>query len=92
MGKTRDLFKKKKKRERPRENECKDGTIKNRNCMDLSETEEVSKIHRRPVYTKNTQKTKKGLHDPDNHEHLPTARHPRMQSQVGLRNHPYEQS
>ena len=68
------------------------GSIKDRNCMDLSETEEVSKIHRRPVYTKNTQKTKKGLHDPDNHEHLPTARHPRMQSQVGLRKHHYEQS
>ena len=58
MGKTRDLF-----------NEIRDtkgmfhvkmGSIKDRNGMDLTETEEVARIHRRTV--------KKDLHDQDNHD------------------------
>ena len=44
--------------------------------MDLSETEEVSKIHRIPVHTKNTQKTKKGLHHPVNHHGVITHLEP----------------
>ena len=38
---------------------------------------------------------KKNLHDPDNHDmcdHSLRARHPEIQSQVGLRKHHYEQS
>ena len=38
---------------------------------------------------------KKDLHDPDNHHGVipsPRARHPGMQSQVGLRKHHYEQA
>ena len=59
--------------------------------MNLTEAEDIKK--RWQEYTKNC--TKKDLHDPDNHDgvcdHLP-ARHPGMQSQVGLRKHHYEQS
>ena len=46
--------------------------------------EELARIHR------------KGLNDPNNHDaiydHSPRARHPGMQSQVGLRKFHYEQS
>ena len=36
------------------------GTIKDRNGMDLTEAEEVARIHRRTI--------QKDLHDPDNHD------------------------
>ena len=66
------------------------GTIKDRNGMDLTEAEDIKK--RWQEYTEELYK--KDLHDPDNHngDHSPRARHPGMQSQVGLRKHHYKQS
>ena len=66
------------------------GTIKNRNVMDLTETEAIKK--RWQEYTEELYK--KDLNDPYNRccDHSPRARHPGMQSQVGLRKHHYEQS
>ena len=60
MGKTRDLFKK------IRNNKgtfyAKMGTIKDRNGMDLTETEDIKKRCK-----EHTELYKKDLHDPDNH-------------------------
>ena len=64
------------------------GLIKDRNGMDLTEAEDIKK--RWQKYTEELHK--KDLHDPDNHDHSPRARHPGMQSQVGLRKHHYKQS
>ena len=66
------------------------GTIKDRNSMDLTEAEDIKK--RWQEYTEELYK--KDLHDPDNHNGVitPRARHPGMQSQVGLRKHHDEQS
>ena len=53
------------------------GTIKDRNCMDLTEAEDIKK--RWQEYTE--QLYKKDLNDPDNHVdviHSPRARHPGM--------------
>ena len=61
MGKTRDLFKKI--RDTKGMFHAKMGTIKHRNGMDLTETEDIKK--RWQEYMKNY--TKKDLHDPDNH-------------------------
>ena len=47
MGKTRDVFKKI--RDTKRKFHAKRGTIKDRNGMDLTEAEEVARIHRRTV-------------------------------------------
>ena len=59
MGKTRNLFKK----IRYQGNiSCKDGTIKDRNGMDLTEAEDIKKWQE---YTEELYKT--DLHDPDNH-------------------------
>jgi len=62
MGKTRDLFKK------IRDNKgtfhAKMGSIKDRNCMDLTEAEDIKK--RWQEYTEELYK--KDLHDPDNHD------------------------
>ena len=67
-------------------------TIKDRNGMDLTEAEDINK--RWQEYTEELYK--KDLHDQDNHDgvitHSPTARHPGMWGQVGLRKHHYEQS
>ena len=74
MKKTRKLFKKIR-------------ATKGRNGMDLTEVEDVKK--RWQEYTEELLK-KKDLHDPDNHDSvitLPQARHPGIQSQVGLRKH-----
>ena len=61
MGKTRDLFKKIK---RYQGNIlCKEGTLKDRNSKDLTETEEVKK--RWQEYTEELYK--KGLNDPKDH-------------------------
>ena len=54
--------------------------------MDLTEAEDIKKR-----WQEYTELYKKDLHDPDNH-HAPRARHPGVQSQVGLRKHPYKQS
>ena len=60
MGKTRDLFKKT--RETKETFHAKMGTIKDRNVMDLKETENIKK--RWQEYTEKLYK--KDLHDPDN--------------------------
>ena len=86
MGKTRDLFKKI--RDTKGSFHAKMGLIKDRNGRDLTEAEDIKK--RWQKYTEELHK--KDLHDPDNHDHSPRARHPGMQSQVGLRKHHYEQS
>ena len=62
MGKTRELFKKV--RDTKRAFHAKVSTIKNRNGMDLTETEEIKK--RWQEYTEELYK--KDLHDPDNHD------------------------
>ena len=67
------------------------GSIKDRNGMDLTETEDIKK--RWQEYTEELYK--KDLHDPDNHDGVIThlePRHPGMWSQVGLRKYPYEQN
>ena len=61
MGKTRDLFKKI--RDTKGTFHAKMGSIKDRNGMDLTETEDVKK--RRQEFTEELYK--KDLHDPDNH-------------------------
>ena len=90
IGKTRDLFKKI--RDIKGTFHSKMGSIKDRNGMDLTETEDIKK--RWQEYTEELYK--KDLHDPDNHDgvitHLQPDRHPGMQSQVGLRKHHYKQS
>ena len=69
MGKTRDLFKK----IRDTKGIChaKMGRIKDRNDSDLTEAEENKK--RWQEYTEELYK--KGVNDPDNHDHSPRARH-----------------
>ena len=61
MGRTRDLFKKI--RDTKGTFHAKMGSIKDRNCMDLTEAEDIKK--RWQEYTE--QLCKKDLHDPDNH-------------------------
>ena len=61
------------------------GTIKDRNGKDIKKAKEIKKGWQE--YTEELYK--KDLNDPD---HAPRARHPGMQSQVGLRKHHYEQS
>ena len=70
MGKTRDFFKK------IRDTKgiflAKMGTIKYRNCMDLTEAEDIKKRwqeHTEELY-------KKDLHDPDNHDSMITHLEP----------------
>ena len=53
MGKTRDLFKKI--RDSKGIFHAKMGSIKNRNCMDLKEAEEMARIHRRTVQKRSSQ-------------------------------------
>ena len=88
MGKTRDLFKKI--RDIKGTFHAKMGSIKDRNGMDLTEAEDIKKRWQEYI----EELYKKDLHDPDNHhgDHVPRARHPGMRSQVGLREHHYEQS
>ena len=90
MGKTRDLFRKI--RDTKRTFRAKMGSMKDRNCMDLTEAEDIKK--RWQEYTEELYK--KDLHNPYYHDmgcdHSARARHPGMRSQVGLRNHHYEQS
>ena len=88
MGKTRDLFKKI--RDTKGTFHPKMSTVNDRNGMDLTEVEDIKK--RWQEYTEEAYK--KDLHDPDNHNGVitPRARHPGMQSQVGLRKHHDEQS
>ena len=62
MGKTRDLFKKI--RDTKGTFHAKMGTIKNRNGMDLTETEDIKKRWQEYM----DELYKKDLHDPDNHD------------------------
>ena len=62
MGKTRDLFKKMK--DTKGTFHAKMGSKKERNCMDITETEDIMK--RWQEYTEELYK--KDLHDPDNHD------------------------
>ena len=62
MGKTRDLFKKI--RDTKGKFHAKMDSIKNRNCMDLTESEDTKK--KRQEYTEELYK--KDLHDPDNQD------------------------
>ena len=70
MGKTRDLFKKMK----DTEETChaKTGSIKYRNGMEITETEDIKK--RWQEYTEEL--LKKDLHDPDNHNGVITPLEP----------------
>ena len=70
MGKTRDLFKKI--RDTKGTFHAKRSTIKDRNGMDLIETEDVSK--RWQEYTEELYK--KDLHNPDNHDGMITHLEP----------------
>ena len=53
--------------------------------MDLTEAEDIKKRWQEYI----EELYKKDLHDPDNHDGVITqrAKHPRIQSQVGLRKH-----
>ena len=70
MGKTRDLFKKI--RDTKGTFHAKMDTIKDRNCMDLTEAEDIKK--RWQEYTEELYK--KGLNDPDNHNGVVTHLEP----------------
>ena len=86
MGQTRDLFKIM--RDTKGTFHAKMGSIKDKNGRDLTEAEDKKRCQEyiEELY-------KKDLHNPDNHDdHLPRARYPGTQSQVGLRKHHYEQS
>ena len=70
MGKTRDLFKKI--RDTKGTFYAKMGSIKNRNCMDLTEAQDIKKRwqgHKEELY-------KKELHDPDNDDGVTTHLEP----------------
>ena len=86
IGNTRDLFEKI--RDTKGTFHAKMSTIQDRNSIDITETD-IKK--RWQEYTEELYE--KDLNDPDNHDgvisHL-KARHPGMQSQMGLRKHHYE--
>ena len=88
MGKTRDLFKKIRDTKGPFH--AKIGTIKDKYSMDLTEAEILIRggKHTQKIYTKKIFMTQ----IPRWCDHSPRARHPGMQSQLGLRKHHYEQS
>ena len=70
MGKTSDLFKKI--RDTKGTFHAKMGSIKDRNCMDLTEAKDIKK--RWQEYTEEPQK--KDLHEPDNHNGVITHLEP----------------
>ena len=70
MGKTRDLFMKI--RDTKEIFHAKTGLIKDRNCMDLTEAEDIEK--RWQEYTEELYK--KDLHNPDNHDGVITHLEP----------------
>ena len=89
MGKTRDLFKKV--RDTKRIFYAKMGSIKDRNCMDLTEAEDIKK--RWQEYTEELYK--KELHDPGNHDGVITLLEPDIlecEVKWALENNHYEQS
>ena len=70
MGKTRDLFKKL--RDTKRTFHAKMGSIKGRNGMDLTETEDITKWQQEYI----EELYKKDLHNPDNHDGVTTHLEP----------------
>ena len=70
MGKTRNLFKKI--RDTKEKFHAKMGTIKDRNCVDLTETKDMKK--RWQEYTEELYE--KDLHNPDNHNSVITNLEP----------------
>jgi len=90
MGKTRDLFKKI--RDTKGTFHAKMGTIKGRNGMDLTQAKDIKK--RWQEYTEELYKKRFSWLSLNGVIvwSLPTARHPGMWSQVGLRKYHYEQS
>ena len=87
MGKSRDLFKKI--RDTKGTFHAKMGSIKDKNCMDLTEAEDMKK--RQQQYTEELYK--KDIHDPVNHDGVITHLEPNiLEFEVGLRKHHYEQS
>ena len=83
MGKTRDLFKKI--RDTKGTFHAKKCSIKDRNCLDLTEVEDIKK--RWQEYTEELYK--KDLHDPDNHDGVITHLEPdilKCQVKWALRN------
>ena len=70
MGKTRDLFKKI--RDTKGTFHAKMGSIKDRNCMDLTEAEDMKKRWQECT----EELYKKDLHDPDNHDGVITHLEP----------------
>ena len=70
MGKTRDLFKKI--RDTKEIFHANMNTVKDKNCMDLTEAEDIKK--RWQEYTEELYK--KDLHDPDNHDGVITHLEP----------------
>ena len=87
MGKTRDLFKKI--RDTKGTFHAKVGSIKDRNDMGLTETEDIKKR-----WQEYTELYKKDLHDQDNHDGVIAHSETDIleSSQVGLTKHHYEQS
>ena len=87
MGKTRDLFKKIRDTKGPFH--AKMGTLKDRNCMDLTEAEDIKKRWQEYI-----ELYKKHLNDPDNDDGVITHLEADILecSQGGLRKHNYEQS
>ena len=71
MAKTRELVKKI--RDTNGTFHAKMGTIKDRNCMDLTEAEDIKKR-----WQEYTELYKKGLHDPDNHDGVITHLKPEI--------------
>ena len=84
MGKTRDLFKKL--RDSKGNFHAKMGSIKDKNCRDLTEAKDIKT--RWQEYTEELHK--KDLNNPDNHDGVIT--HLGMRSQVGLKKHHYKAS
>ena len=69
MGKTRDLFKKL--RDTKGKFQAKMGLIKDKNCMDLTEAEDIKKM-----WQEYTELYKKDLRVPDNHDGVITHLEP----------------
>ena len=81
MGKTRDLFKKI--RDMKGTFPAKMASIKDRNCMDLTEAEDIKK--RWQEYTEELYK--KELHDPDNHDGVITQKLYRQAKAERIKHH-----
>ena len=66
------------------------GSIKDRNCMDLTEAEDIKKRWQEYI-----ELYKRDLHDPDNHDGVITNLEPDIldcEVKLGLRKHHYKQS